>query len=203
MATKCVDKAIVLSVVALVLLFGCKQGQFAIESPEHNNLVHVESGLYVHRETELRVNAARFGTPPADAAPGAAPGLAASRFFPSGVSSAYFRPLKEEREGYLAWVEVSHLSRDDLNGETARGVHVRWERDGAVTAYDVLEIFRFPPPDISQLNNWSTWFEASSRRKGSFGWHAEAHKHAAETPAAPAHPFQVRFRLVLSPRMYP
>ena len=36
-----------------------------------------------------------------------------------------------------------------------------------------------------------------------FGWHAEANKHAAETVTAPFYSFQMRFRLVLSQRMYP
>jgi hypothetical protein len=185
-----------------VMLFGCKQDPFVLERGQ-NALVHVESGLYVHRETELRVNAARLETPPDDAAPGAVSELSPSRFFPLGSSSAYFKPSKERFGDFLVWTEVSHLSKDDLNGKTSRGVNVCWEKDGAVTVYDVLEIFQFPPPDTSQLNNWSPWVEASSTREGLFGWHAEANKHAAETPTASAYPFQMRFRLVLSPLMYP
>ena len=45
--------------------------------------------------------------------------------------------------------------------------------------------------------------EADRRREGDFGWHAEANKKAEETVGAPVHPFQMRFRLVLSRRMYP
>jgi len=191
----------VLAVAAM--LFGFKPSQFILEPPGNKNLIHVESGLYVHRETELRVNAARFETPPDDAAPGAVPKLVTSRFFSLGTSSTFFRPSKERHGDYLVWIEVSHLSDDDLKGKTSRGAHVSWEKDGAVTVHDVLEIFRFPPPDISQLNSWSPWVDATSRREGLFGWHAEANKHAAETPTPPVYPFQMRFRLVLSQRMYP
>lgn len=185
-----------------VAVFGCKQATFVLERGQ-NVLVHVESGLYVHRETELRVNAARLETPPDAALPGAVSELSTSCFFPLGTSSTYFKPSKERLGDFLLWTEVSHLSKDDLRGKTSRGANVCWEKDGAVTVYDVLEIFKFPPPDTSQLNNWSPWVEASSTREGLFGWHAEANKHADETPTASVYPFQMRFRLVLSQRMYP
>ena len=186
------------------LLFGCTPSQFTLEPPDRTNLVHAKSGLYVHREAELRVNPARFETPPAGAPPGAVPELAASEFFRLGTGSTYFAPIENEySEDYLVWREVSHLSDDDLKGKTSRGAHVRWEKEGAVTTYDVLEIFKLPPPDISQIDQWSPWVCATSRRGGSFGWHAEANKAPSETPALPDYPFQMRFRLVLSRRMYP
>ena len=67
----------------------------------------------------------------------------------------------------------------------------------------VLEIFGYPLPDASQIDTWSPWVEAGSSREGSFGWHAEANKHPEESPPAPTYPFEMRFRLVLSKRMYP
>ena len=195
---------LLLTIWPFTLLSGCTSSPFALEPPGRANLIHVESGLYVHRETELRVNPARFETPPDDAAPGAVPELAASQFFPLGTSSAYFAPLENEQsEDYLVWREVSHLSQYDLKGRTSRGAHLRWEKDGATTAYDALELFQFPPPESSQIDQWTPWVDASSRRGGSFGWHAEANKHPPETPTAPIHPFQMRFRLVLSRCMYP
>jgi len=194
---------LVLVIAPVVLLSGCKSSPFALEFPDRTSLIHVKSGLYVHREAELRVNPARFETPPDGAAPGAVPELVASQFFPLGTSSTYFAPVEQESGEYLVWREVSHMSKDDLKGRTSRGAHLSWEADGATTAYDVLEIFRFPPPDISQLDHWSPWVYASSSREGSFGWHAEANRYPSETPAGPAHPFQMRFRLVLSERMYP
>jgi len=48
------------ALVTVAMLFGCKPSQFVLEPPDNKNLIHVDSGLYVHRETELRVNAARF-----------------------------------------------------------------------------------------------------------------------------------------------
>jgi hypothetical protein len=192
-----------LALLACAVLIGCEPRQFILEPPDKTSLVHLESGLYVHRETELQVNAARFRTPPEGAASGAVPELATTRFFPLGAKSAYFKTSAERRGDRLVWKEVLNLGKYDFKGETSVGAHVRWEKDGSVTAYDVLEIFRFPPPDVSQINAWSPWVEASSRRGGLFGWHAEANKHAAEKPAVPAYPFQMRFRLVLSQRMYP
>lgn len=186
------------------LLFGCKQSPFVLELPNRENLVHAESGLYVHREVELRVNAARLELPPDDAAPGAVSELAISHFFPLGTMSASFIRSKYERCGDdLVWSEVIHLSNDDFKGKTSLGASVRWEKDGAVTVSDALEIFKWPQPDISQIDNWSPWVEASSRREGIFAWHAEANKYDTEIVTAPVYPFQMRFRLVLSQRMYP
>ncbi len=188
----------------LAVLFGCKKAVFILEAPDFTNLVHVESGLYVHREIELRVDARRLESPPDDAAPGASSKLATYRFFPAGTASSSFNPSKFERRGDdLVWREVTHVSDDDLRGTTARGAQIRWEKDGAVTVSDVLEIFRLPPPDVSQIDNWSPWVDAGSCRAGEFGWHAEANQHAAETVSAPAYPFRMRFRLVLCQRMYP
>jgi hypothetical protein len=186
------------------MLFGCSPDPFILEYPDRTNLVHAESGLYVHREVELRVNAARFDFPPDDAAPGAMPELDTSHFFPLGVSGANFiRSNYEQRGDNRVWSEVVHLSNDDVKGRTSLGACVRWEKDGAVTVSDAFEIFPWPPPDMSQIDTWSPWVEASNRREGTFAWHAEANKHEPETVAAPAYPFQMRFRLVLSQRMYP
>ncbi len=80
---------------------------------------------------------------------------------------------------------------------------MRWKKDGAVTVSDALEIFPWPHPDMSQIDTWSPWVEANSRREGIFAWHAEANTHDPETATAPVNPFQVRFRLVLGQRMYP
>jgi hypothetical protein len=160
--------------------------------------------LYVHREVELRVNADRLKSRPGDAAPGAASELGTSHFFPGGTGSSNFIRSKYERRGkYLVWREVTQLSDYDLKGKTSLGANIRWEKDGAVTVTDALEFFPFPPPDSSQLENWSPWVEAGSRREGVFGWHAEVREHPAETVTKPAYPFQMRFRLVLSRRMYP
>jgi len=186
------------------LLCGCSPDPFTLEFPDRRHLVHTESGLYVHREVELRVNAARFEFPPDDAAPGAVPELNPSHFFPLGVSSANFiRSHYEQRGDNLVWSAVIHLSNYDVKGRTSLGACVRWEKDGAVTVSDALEIFPWPPPDMSQIDTWSPWVEASNRREGTFAWHAEANTHEPETVTAPAYPFQMRFRLVLSQRMYP
>ncbi len=186
------------------LLFGCKQAPFSLELPDSRNLIHTESGLYVHREVELRVNAARLKSPPADAAPGAVSELDASHFFPLGTMSASFIPSKYKQSGDdLIWREVIHLSNYDYKGRISIGATVRWEKEGAVRVKDVLEIFQLPPPETSQIDNWGPWVEASRRRGGLFAWHAEANKHAPETITPPFYPFQMRFRLVLSKRMYP
>lgn len=185
------------------VLCGCSPDPFTLEYPDRTNLVHTESGLYVHREVELRVNAARFDFPPDDAAPGATPELDTSHFFPLGVSGANFIRSNYEQHGdNLVWRETVHLSNYDVKGRTSLGACVRWEKDGAVTVSDALEIFPWPPPDMSQIDTWSPWVEASNRREGTFAWHAEANKHEPETVTAPAYPFQMRFRLVLSQRMY-
>ncbi|WLE99214.1 MAG: hypothetical protein QTN59_10320 [Candidatus Electrothrix communis] len=182
-------------------LFGCSP--FYIDAQD-NVLVHRESGLYVHRQVELRVNADRLVTPPPAAAPGAVSGLEASNFTPISVGSASFNPAERERHGdFLVWREMTHISKYAAKGKTSLGATVCWKKDGAVTVKDVFEKFPFPPPDISQLDTWSPWAEAGSRRDGTFAWHAEVNRHAAENTDQPHYPFQMRFKLVLSQRVYP
>ena len=189
--------------VLLALLSGCTQSPFILEFPENSNVIHRESGLYVHREVELRVNAARLQTPPAGTEPGAISKLNTDNFFPLGCGLSYFIPSKYERCGDdLVWKGITHLSDYDLKGKTSLGANVCWDKDGAVTVKDVLEIFEYAPPDTCQLNKWSPWVEASRRRGGVFSWHAEANKHAPEDIAKPLYPFQMRFRLVLNRKMY-
>lgn len=192
---------IISSLLLCGTLFGCSP--FYID-PQHNSLVHRESGQYVHRQVELRVNAARLTTPPQGASPGAVSALEASHFTPLSVSSAPFNPADREQQGeFLVWPEVTHLSKYDKKGRTSLGATVRWDKEGAVTVKDTLEKFPFPLPDIRQLDHWSPWTEADSRREGAFAWHAEVNRHPAETPDQPRYPFQMRFRLVLSERVYP
>ena len=144
--------------------------------------MHKESGLYVHRELELRVNAARFRTPPEGAAPGAVSELEASEFTPLSVSSFYFAPVTDQQDGdTLLWHGVQHISKDAAAGKTSIGVTVTWDKEGAVTVKDALEIFRLPIPEAGQLNTWTPWMEATSRREGVFAWHAEVNRDAAES----------------------
>ena len=64
-------------------------------------------------------------------------------------------------------------------------------------------MFDYPFPDTSQIDNRTAWAMADRSREGIFAWHAEANKYPDETVEAPAYPFEMRFRLVLSQRMYP
>ena len=166
--------------------------------------MHKESGLYVHREFELRVNAARLRTPPEGAAPDAVSELEASEFTPLSVSSFYFAPVTDQQDrDTLFWRGVQHISKDAADGKTSIGVAVEWDKEGAVTVKDTLEIFRLPVPNAEQLDTWSPWMEATSRRGGVFSWHAEVNRNAAEAIPPMEYPFQLRFRLVLSKRVYP
>jgi hypothetical protein len=182
-------------------LFGCSP--FYMEA-QNDALMHKESGLYVHREVELRVNAARLTTPPDTVPPNAVSTLDASHFTPISVSSAWFDPTKSERRGeFLIWRETTHLPKYAVKGKMSLGATVRWEKEGAVTVKDTLEMFPFPLPEISQIDHWTPWVEAGSRREGTFAWHSEVNRHDAENPDRPEYPFQMRFRLVLSQRVYP
>lgn len=194
----------------LPLLVGCFQGAamagspFALEAPHYANLIHVPSDLYVHREVEIRVDARRIATPPPGVAPDIAPVLSTSRYTPISVASTNIDPNKVERRGdHLVWTEVSHLSQYDLKGRTAFSARFRWEPPGAQTESDVMEVFPFPEPDVGQFDQWSPWVEADSRRSGTFAWHAEVHGQSPEALDRPTYPFELRFRLVLSRRMYP
>lgn len=197
-------KKVLLILLPFLLFLACSHAQFVLEPPDFTNLIDPKSGLYVHREIELRVNAKRLESPPEDAAKGATSKLVSHSFFPLGVSSGPFIASKYEKIGNdLVWRATTHLSDNDFKGKTSLGANVSWEKIGSVTISDALEIFKFPPPKADQIDNWSPWVEAGSRRSGNFAWHAEANKHEPEKISAPHYPFQMRFKLVLSKRMYP
>ncbi|MCI5159592.1 MAG: hypothetical protein D3906_14420 [Candidatus Electrothrix sp. AUS1_2] len=116
---KIIKKLCNLSLVAA--LFGCQQGPFTLDT-YNKSLMHKESGLYVHRELELRVNAARFRTPPEGAAPGAVSELEASEFTPLSASSFYFAPVNDQQDGdTLLWRGVQHISKYAADGKTSIG----------------------------------------------------------------------------------
>jgi len=177
---------------------------FTLEYPDYANLIHIGSGLYVHRMVELKVNAKRLSSIPDNVEHGAISKLSTHHFFALGVSSSYINPSKYEQHGEdLVWREVVHLSKDDFKGKTKLGAHVKWEKEGEATVSDNLEIFKFPQPDINQIDTWSHWIDADSSRSGTFAWHAEVHKHETEKVPAIPYPFQVRFKLILSKHMFP
>jgi hypothetical protein len=167
-------------------------------------IVDPRSGLYVHREVELRVDDRRLMRPPQDAIGGAVPTLSAQHYAPGMVASAGIRMRKiERRGGDLVWTEITQLSRDDLEGWTAIGASICWDLDRGVSLPDVVEVFTFPRPEVAHLDRWSRWVEADGRRPGTFAWHAGPYGPTAEVAAKPEHPFRMRFRLVLSSRRCP
>jgi hypothetical protein len=163
---------------------------------EGGAVVQSGNGYFVHREVELRVDPRRFRTPPPDAARGATSKLKTLAFASGSVTSGGFVLDAFEQQGnYRVWRESHNLMRYDL-GKSALGAQIEWEKEGAVTAFDTLEIFPFPPLDTAQIDHWSEWMDAASRRDGDpFAWHSEVHGAADENQAKPAYPFQVRFRL--------
>ena len=130
------NKLLILLVTGFALV-AWKQVPFVLEPPDFTSVIEKKTGLYVHREVELRVNPARLKERPAGAARGAIAELDTQDYFPLGTRSSSFIPSKYERRGeHLVWTAVFHLSDDDLEGKTSLGAAIRWEKEGAVTTKD-------------------------------------------------------------------
>ena len=161
-----------------------------------------ESGLWVHRECEVRVSAHRtLPDPISDAEHGDL--LHSQRFEPETVESGGLVPTDVElHDGWRVW-RFRHLpSEADLRGRSALGVQVEWPRPGEPSRYDPMDLFPFPSMATMAPEAWSEWTSAASQRHGAFGWWEEVHGKPAEPVGPIAFPFELRCRLLLKDHLY-
>jgi hypothetical protein len=160
------------------------------------------SGLWVHRECEVRVSTKRkLPDPISDAEHGDM--LHSSRFEPGAVGTGNLSPTKfVVEDGYRVWRFQELLTEDDYAGKTSFGVQVEWPVEGEPTRHEPLELFALPPPGDTPANQWSQWRTADRSRSDAFGWWEEVHEAPPEQKATIAYPFELRFRLLLKDHLY-
>jgi hypothetical protein len=156
-----------------------------------------ETTRWVNRECELRVSEARaLPEPLQDEAYGSRLGV--SIFRPESVESGLLLSIDfERRGGYRVWPGAVVLNEDDLAGEVAYGIQVAWPQDGKETRYEPLELIDMPPLGDTPPGQWSGFLRAGRLREGAFGWWEETYGKEAPELEPPAHPFELRCRLVL------
>jgi hypothetical protein len=160
------------------------------------------TGLWVHRECEVRVSTKRR-LPDPISSPEHGDMLHSSRFEPGAVGTGNLSPAKfVVQDGYRVWNFREILTEDDFNGETSFGIQVEWPVDGEPTRHEPLELFALPPPGDMPPNQWSAWRTADRSRTDAFGWWEEVHDAPPEaTPEIPF-PFELRFRFLLKDHLY-
>ena len=194
------------AVLALLLAAGCSQAlergryRMATDPASRHGLRYVkdrETGQWVNRECELRVSAEReLPEPLQDEAHGSK--LHVSVFKPETVSSGLLLSIDFElRDGYRVWRGADVLDEDDLAGRLAYGIQVSWPQTGGETRHEPLEVIALPPLGDTPPDEWSAFLRADRLREGAFGWWEEAHGSDAPALEPPAHPFELRCRLVL------
>jgi hypothetical protein len=193
--------------LALLLAAACSQplgerGRYrmATDPGSRHGLRYVkdrETGLWVIRQCELRVAAAReLPEPLQDDAHGSR--LHVSVFKPETVSSGLLLSVDFElRDGYRVWPGADVLDEDDLAGRVAYGIQVSWPQTSGETRHEPLEVISLPPLGDTPPDEWSAFLRADRLREGAFGWWEEAHGSDAPALEPPAHPFELRCRLVL------
>jgi hypothetical protein len=161
-----------------------------------------ESGLWVHRECEVRVSEKRkLPDPISDDESGDR--LHSQRFEPETVESGGLVPQQfEVHDGWRVW-RFRHLpSEADLRDRGAFGIQVEHPNPGAPSDWEPMELFAFPSMRTMVPDVWSEWASAASQRAGAFGWWEEVHGTPPE-PAAPIElPFELRCRLLLKDHLY-
>ncbi|MEO7998409.1 MAG: hypothetical protein ABI852_13245 [Gemmatimonadaceae bacterium] len=107
----------------------------------------------------------------------------------------------EIRDGYRVWKIRDVMHEQDIKGDIRYVITIKWPHDGQSTEYDPTEVFPMPAPGNVPPDEWSPWMSAGSLREGGFGWWEEARNVPAapvtEGSTTPAHPFQMRYRLLL------
>jgi hypothetical protein len=131
-----------------------------------------ESGLWVHRECEVRVSA--------------------QRKLPDPISDA---------EGGDR-LHSQRFDGNDLQGRSAFGVQVEHPKPGEPSDWEPMELFAFPPMATMVPDAWSEWTLAANQRAGAFGWWEEVHGSAPEPPVPIEFPFELRCRLLLKDHLY-
>lgn len=102
------------------------------------------------------------------------------------------------KDNFKVWQWRKHVNYDDLLGQTAFSITVdRW-KDGSKKS-EPTEIFAFPAIAEQEPGQWTEWQRASSQRPGDFAWWSEVHKQDLPEPVSIEHPFEMRFRLRLTP----
>jgi hypothetical protein len=161
-----------------------------------------ESGLWGHRECEVRVSVRRsLPDPISDAEYGDR--LHSSRIEPGSVGTGNLSPTKFETvDGYRIWRFQELLTENDFAGRTAFGLQVEWPVPGAPSKVEPLELFALPAPGDAPPDRWSPWQTADRMREGAFGWWEEVHGAPPEAVAAVPFPFELRCRLLLKDYLY-
>ena len=201
-------KRFVAALVAIALA-GCAEtgGRYrvSVDPGSRHNFRYVQdrqSGLWVHRECEVRVSAKRRLPNPVSS-PEHGDMLHSSRFEPGSVGTGNLSPTKFVIEdGYRVWRFQELLTENDFAGKTAFGIQVEWPVEGGPSRHEPLELFALPPPGDLPPDQWTSWRRADHARTDAFGWWEEVHQAPPEAMPAIEHPFELRFRLLLKDRLY-
>ncbi len=161
-----------------------------------------ESGLWVHRECEVRVSARRkLPEPITDDAHGDQ--LHSSKFTPESVETGGLVPGQFElQDGWRVWRFRDLAHADDLDGKVGLGVQIEWVKPGGPSEWEPMEIFVFPPFGDTPPDTWSAWQPATSRREGGFAFWSEVQGAAPEPIPPGKFPFELRWRLLLKDHVY-
>jgi hypothetical protein len=160
------------------------------------------SGLWVHRECEVRVSTRRrLPDPLSDPEHGDM--LHSSRFEPGSTGTGNLSPTRfVVEDGYRVWRFQELLGENDFTGQASFGIQVEWPVDGGPSRHEPMELFSLPPPGDTPPDQWSSWRTADRSRSDAFGWWEEVQGAPPEaTPEIPF-PFELRYRLLLKDHLY-
>ncbi|HXC53005.1 MAG TPA: hypothetical protein VN634_19115 [Candidatus Limnocylindrales bacterium] len=202
-------KAIGIVLLMIVAFTGCADtgGRYRlrVDPASRYNFRYVQdpgSGLWVHRECEVRVSVKRR-LPDPISSPEHGDLLHSSRFEPGSVGTGNLSPTKFVIEnGYRVWRFQELLGEHDFTGKAAFGIQVEWPVKDGPSREEPLELFALPPPDSIPPDQWSTWRTADHSRLDAFGWWNEVSGAPPEAMPEIPFPFELRFRLLLKDHLY-
>lgn len=159
-------------------------------------VLHTPTKKWPQRQVQVRVSRQRkLPHPLSDQHHGDL--LHTTDFFPEGCSSGSLVPSRfTERDGYKMWQFTNPVDVDDLKGLKSFGIEVEFPEEKKHEG--PLEIFHYPPLTDAVPEQWTEWVKPGSQRHGEMGWWSEVHKTKAEEQLLVEHPFEIRWRFVLT-----
>jgi hypothetical protein len=158
----------------------------------------LKTGRWVQREFEIRVDLAR-DLPDLRADSDVGNRFSVQLFKPGTAQTGGLRsavPVVED--GFRVWRGADVMDKHDLDGKVAYGVSVSWPQAGSETKYDPMEIFSLSSLAQTEPERWSAWMSAAALRSGAMGWWDQTMEKPVIPAPPPAHPFELRWRLVFA-----
>lgn len=157
------------------------------------SLYDLKTRLWLERQIQLRV-AVRRTSP--EITENNRADVHCTQFDPGGCGTGNLNPNRFLiKDGYCIWQWKEIVNKVDLQGKRYTGIALD---EANAEGKKTMELFSYPAISNQEPGQWSEWAKHSKQRTGDFGWWAEVQGEQAAEKEEISHPFELRWRLLLS-----